>query len=170
VRVRFRSAVNPRLGTVADVARLDMRDMATMTAQVDTRFTAHERTLFASEGASGGPRWPALSPAYAKAKRRRFPGRKIMTRTGELRNSLTRKADPKHVAYSTLRPRAQIHVGTSDAKAAYHVGPLKNPLLPERDTLQHTAQQGAAYMVLVQAHLGRKLAQVARALSRWSRR
>lgn len=42
---------------------------------------------FATEGELVGG-WPDLSPAYAAWKARHFPGRKIMERTGRLRESL----------------------------------------------------------------------------------
>jgi len=52
--------------------------------QVD--FLAVERSQFATAGRG---QWPALSPAYAAAKARRFPGKPIMRRTDALYRSLT---------------------------------------------------------------------------------
>ena len=47
------------------------------------------RDAFESEGATGqSGRWPALDPSYARWKARKYPGAKILERTGRLRASL----------------------------------------------------------------------------------
>jgi hypothetical protein len=53
--------------------------------------------MFESEGAFAGRPWAPLSPRYAAWKAARFPGKKILTRTGQLRRaatSPTRRATP----------------------------------------------------------------------------
>lgn len=53
------------------------------------RFKDSERSIFASQGASLGRAWTPLSPAYAAAKDREYPGQPILQRTGRLKRSLT---------------------------------------------------------------------------------
>lgn len=171
MNVKARIEVNPRLRELPQVAKLDMGDMKRLADAIDSRFVTNERALFASEGASGGERWAPLSPDYAEAKRRRFPGRKILARTGRLRRSLTQKGDPEHVAVYRLAPRPVVEVGTEVEVGAYHApGPLHNPNLPVRDPLQHTPQQERDYFEVVRDYLVNvKLARVVRVLAAWSR-
>ena len=86
---RFSVDVNPRIRDLRSLFDLGNDDMRVLRDRMDTRFRRLESRLFASEGKSGGPAWPALSPAYAKQKAKKFPGRKILARTGRLRKSLT---------------------------------------------------------------------------------
>lgn len=55
------------------------------------RFGALERRQFDSEGRYGSGGWPALSPRYAAWKARHYPGKRILERDGDLRDSLTRR-------------------------------------------------------------------------------
>lgn len=50
-----------------------------------------ERRQFASQGAYGSGGWAPLSPAYARWKAKHYPGAKILHRTGDLEDSLTRR-------------------------------------------------------------------------------
>lgn len=52
-------------------------------------FFASEAQHFATEGRSTGGAFAALSPAYARRKRRLYPGRPILTASGRLRDVLT---------------------------------------------------------------------------------
>ena len=53
-------------------------------------FRKHERDQFRKQGKQTGPRWPKLSPKYAAWKRKHFPGRPILVRTGALRDALVK--------------------------------------------------------------------------------
>lgn len=55
------------------------------------RFAKLETRQFDSEGAYGSGGWPALSPAYGAWKAAHYPGKPILERTGDLRDSLTRR-------------------------------------------------------------------------------
>lgn len=55
------------------------------------RFALVERRQFDSEGTYGSGGWQALSPRYAAWKARHYPGKPILERTGDLRDSLTRR-------------------------------------------------------------------------------
>ena len=53
------------------------------------RFARLERRQFDSEGAYGSGGWAPLSPAYAAWKAAAYPGKPILERSGDLRESLT---------------------------------------------------------------------------------
>lgn len=57
--------------------------------EIEQVFYRIELEQFNSEGARGGQRWQALSPAYRQWKEKHFPGRPILVRTGTLKRSLT---------------------------------------------------------------------------------
>lgn len=73
-------------------------------AQIETRRFAQQ-----------GPGWAPLSPAYARAKAALFPGRPILVRTGQLRDSLTQRpfgidrVGPTFAEFGTNIPYAQYH-------------------------------------------------------------
>lgn len=58
------------------------------------RFAEVERRQFDSEGKYGSGGWKPLSPAYAAWKARRYPGKPILEREGDLRRSLTVRPFP----------------------------------------------------------------------------
>lgn len=72
------------------------------------------RAHFDSEG---GGNWDPLSPRYAAWKQRHFPGRRIMVRTGALRDSLdgpdarfsVRRVDRHGGEWGTKAPGAKAH-------------------------------------------------------------
>jgi phage gpG-like protein len=172
VKAKITSEVNPRLKTLHQAMQLDRREMDTMKDWIDTEFTQYEKRLFSTEGAAGGSRWPALSPAYAKAKQRRFPGRKIMQRSGKLRRSLVNKRDAAHVAKALLKPRRAIEVGTRNETAAFHISgsALKNPRVPHRDVMQYGPRQAARYAKAITTYLKDiKLPRVEKILAAWKR-
>ena len=85
MRANFRVETNPRIRTLGEMFKLDQKDMDAILLVVDSRFRKNERTLFATEGSSGGEKWP---PLKRKRSPKRFAGKKIMQRTGRLRRSL----------------------------------------------------------------------------------
>lgn len=77
------------------------------------RFKDSEKKIFASQGQALGRRWRALSPEYAQAKARQYPGAPILVRTGRLRASLTEKP--------IVRFRGNtMEVGTNVPYSEYH--------------------------------------------------
>lgn len=91
---------------------------------------------FASEGASTGPRWAPLSPAYAAWKVRRGFSSAALVRTGDLSRSLLQpnvhalgvwRATPNALAVGTTRQAALFHqLGTRRM-------PARPPIRPTRD-------------------------------------
>ncbi len=163
--------VNPAIRRVKDILVLNQKDMNTMARRVDIKFRPNERKLFSTQGASGGRRWKPLSPAYKKWKRKKRPGRKIMTFDGKLRDSLTKKGF-LHVAIGFLRRnKGFIQVGTHDIKAAWHGPPnrLKNPVLPTRDVLQQTPAQIDQYRQEIWKVMRAKFERAKRAIAKGAR-
>jgi len=164
------STVNPRLKSLDEAVKLQFAEVKTIALDIDKRFRANERKLFATEGASGGSPWKPLSEKYRKRKKKKKPGRKIMAFSGATRKSLTTKGSG-HVLRYNAKPRARIDVGTSHITPAYHLeGPLKNPNVPERDTLQTTDEQFAGYRDIISRYLRRtKWPRVQTIMNAWAR-
>jgi phage gpG-like protein len=85
------------------------------------RFKNSERKIFQSEGQALGARWRPLSPEYAAAKDRSYPGQPILVRTGRLRASL--------VDTPSVRFRGNtMEIGTNVPYSQYHQnGEGRNP-------------------------------------------
>ena len=162
-------SINDRLRELPSLTKFEPDDIRRLLVTIDSRFVRNETQLFASEGTTGGQTWEPLSEDYAAYKARKFPGRKILQRTGKLRRSLTTKGDSDHVAYGYTQPRATLVVGSANEVGAYHAPGVKhNPRLPVRDPIQHTPAQLRDYSAVMRDYLIIKLARYARAkAARW---
>lgn len=167
--------VNPAIFRVKDILVINQKDMNKMAKRVDIKFRANERRLFSTQGSSGGRRWKPLNPGYRKWKRKKRPGRKIMTFDGKLRDSLTKKGF-LHVAIGFMKRglfgrKGFIQVGTHDIKAAWHGPPnrLKNSILPTRDVLQQTPQQIDQYRQEIWKVMRGKFERARRAIAKGAR-
>ncbi len=173
--------VSRKVRTLPELMALDMDDMKTIEGWIDTRFRKNESRQFATEGASGGRKWPKLSARYKKAKqaKRKRVGRatrgnvvlrkKLMQLTGELRAGLVKRGHADHVRFSFLQPRPTVVVGTKNIKAKWH-GPIdkrgKPGVVPVRDVLQFTNEQYKGFMMLAADYItSKKLPRVRRALT-----
>lgn len=83
-----------------------------------------------SEGSKVGEKWPALAPSTQAYKAKRFPGRPMMVRTGDLINSFTNDKSPRNI----FRHRGnQITWGSRSPYAKYHqLGGTKKGRPPKR--------------------------------------
>ncbi len=100
---------NARLRRIRDRASNER----TMFRGLIARFKNSERRIFDSEGQALGARWRPLSPEYAAAKSRDYPGTPILVRTGRLRSSLTERP--------TVRFRGNtMEIGTNVPYSQYH--------------------------------------------------
>jgi len=149
--------VNPRIKeSFAAAVVFHSSEMKVVLSQIDSQFLRDETKQFSSEGSSGGSKFPALSPRYKKWKRRKFPGRKVMSLTGKTRKSLTTKGKG-HVANYGFRPRPNWEVGTTVVTAAYHMNlannPLYNPKMPHRDVMQMTRNQERRYTQIIAEYI-----------------
>lgn len=69
----------------------NVSDATALWDKLADRFASVERRQFASEGGYGSGGWPALSPLYAAWKAAHYPGKPILEREGDLKDSLTRR-------------------------------------------------------------------------------
>ena len=81
--------------------------------------------LFATEGRSGGKKWKALEPRYAKLKKRKYGRRKILVASGTLRKDVTQDT-PAHFFRLVREGRKAIaEFGVTNPVAGYHVEGIK---------------------------------------------
>lgn len=121
----------------------DLRDVW---ARVQPAFYKIEEEQFKSEGVKGGGRWKALSPAYAKRKRRLYPGKPILQASGKLYAAMTSES-PDSILIKT---KDEFAVGTSLPYAlAHQKGSGKLPKRPvvsfsnsQKKELQKEMQKG----------------------------
>lgn len=147
--MRHQVKANPRLKDLKEMFALQPAEMKVLVRTLDTEFVRQRKRQFATEGAAAGSKFPALSADYKKAKDRKFPGRKIMQRTGKMRRQFVTKNAPGHVAkwYNVGRGPVVVLGGQGrDAQvAAYHIqksgNPLRNPNLPDRDVMDSSPRQ-----------------------------
>ena len=78
------------------------------------RFVELQKKNFASQGSTMSGGWPVLSPKYGAWKATHYPGRPILVRTGELKESLAGKLGIREFN------RKSMTVGTQVAYAAFH--------------------------------------------------
>jgi len=93
-------------------------DFRSLWPEVAKEFYRAEIEQFQTEGAAGGAgTFSALSPAYAKYKAVKFPGKTILRRTDSLFESLTSADAPGAV----FRPvESELTIGTSVPSGIYH--------------------------------------------------
>lgn len=156
--VKVKVTNNPRLVDLTRMFALSDADMRPMLRDVDKLFRASQRTQFGSEGGSGGSKWPALSPAYA---RRKPKGKKIMALSGNLREGYTSAGHQDHHAAFDVRRRL-IEVGTRNPVAKYHQDAAK-----KRDTIQQTRTQLDELHRAIWNVLKLKLFRIERVMSAW---
>ena len=156
--------VNPRIRLLSDLFDLDAREMKVMTTEVDKQFRKNMKRLFATEGASGGKRWKRLTPKYAKRKRKKRRGRKILVYNRDMRDSITNAGHRDHVAEFSLNP-PYVEVGTNSDIARYHAE--GGGRLPVRNPIQQTDSQKRRYHQIVVKQLRIKMRRLLDALKQW---
>lgn len=62
-------------------------------------------------------KWPSLSEAYARQKEREFPGRPILVKTGDLKNSMTKQGAKGNI---TIIGKTEAIFGTTIPYGIYH--------------------------------------------------
>src|SRR5262245_53623171 len=87
--------------------------------EIEQVFYRIELEQFGSEGARGGSKWKALSPAYKKWKEVHFPGRPILVRDGRLKRSLSVIGAGGSDSIKEFRP-LELILGSRGPYAIYH--------------------------------------------------
>lgn len=90
-------------------------DLRPVWDKLANRFGSAMKRQFSSEGRYGGSGWAPLSPDYAAAKARMWPGQPILVASGGMRAGLTDQ--PFDV---DVREPHMFIVGTMDPKAEWH--------------------------------------------------
>jgi phage gpG-like protein len=93
--------------------------------------------VFALETSPDGDPWPALAASTVKEKKRLgFGNRKILVRTGRLRDSLTRVNHPDNIAkFRTFKSITTLTWGTRVPYGDYHQSDQPRTRLPRRKFL-----------------------------------
>jgi len=172
--------VNSRLKTLHEALRLNIGAVKDAAVVADVVYREQEKSLFASEGASGGSTWAPLSPAYkarkdrlfagaeatvkgiAKARGRKLTGfavaaalgaeNKILQLTGDMKRKFSTQTSG-HIAEGFILPQgARIQMG---AQGPEHFGLHARGAgsLPKRDPQQRTAEGDAALVAGVRRAL-----------------
>lgn len=123
----------------------NVRDARPVWEDLADDFAKAERRQFSSQGgyASGG--WSPLSPRYAAWKAKRFPGKGILVRTGELERSLTQR--PFGVEVIDAQAMA---IGSDVEHGGYH---QRGDGLPQRRPVELTEARRRDWVRRVQKHI-----------------
>lgn len=108
----------------------------------------HEKRLFASDGASGGPPWAPLAASTIAAKAARGQDPRILRATGALHSSLTDKGDAANIFHAD---DDGLEFGSRLAYARYHQHGTKR--MPKRKPLQLNETQKRDLLRILQKHL-----------------
>lgn len=140
MRVRARTNMEGfrRVRTMAEALQVGHDDLRgpvlTIFGQVHRKQT---KAIFASEGAANLGRWPELSPGYKAWKRRKYPRRKILVLTGDMKDRFVSPTNPYY--FQEFKPSARggtFYFGARSDKAAAHRSGVGS--LPIRDMITKT--------------------------------
>jgi len=111
-------------------------------------FRSTEDKVFRGQGAYGSrAKWKKLSPIYDEWKSRHYPGRPILYRDGDLKNSLASKG-ANHIE---IIKKTSITLGSNDPKFIWHQkGTIK---MPSRPPITFTKYQGNKWTNFVKEHI-----------------
>lgn len=113
-----------------------IRNVGTMLTR---RWQLLSRKQFESEGATGGGRWPALSPKYAAQKRRQFGGKTILRKSDRMfRSFVTRR---ENIAAATRAGKGFVYRYGSTVPIYPEAHQKGLGAMPQRSVLNPTSQQ-----------------------------
>jgi len=124
-------------GMVLDRFSHRLRDPVPVWEQIADRFVDLQAANFANQGKTMSNGWSPLSANYGRWKARHYPGRGILVRSGELRESLAeklgiREMNKQSMTVGTQLPHARFHqYGTSNMPARPLIG--KVPIQEQRE-------------------------------------
>lgn len=133
-----------------------VKDFRPVWDEVQQEFYRIEERAFTSQGSSQGKKWRALSPGYAKWKARKYPGRTILEREGDLRLSLTGKGDATRVKTATMyMEKSRVPY------AIFHQAPTPFRRTPVQLTQKDRAAIGMIFARYVRRLIGKSFKKVA---------
>jgi hypothetical protein len=165
IRVTVNRAAFERQRLAANAMSLKVGDIETSLTPLGVVHRRQMNAVFASQGAAGAAgRWAALSPDYAKRKRKAFGSRKILQLSGDMKARFTRASHPAYVQRVTRHgERFNYQFGAASDVAAAHLhgapemAPNRSsaarrvffgglaPHLPVRNMITKTASQFAEF-------------------------
>jgi len=118
--------------------------------EIVDEFFDGNRIVFQREGAVGGgfSKWAPLNPEYAEEKVRLGYPSKILQRTEDLKNSLTRRSDAN--AHSRIT-NSTAEMGTLVPYATYHKSGTKT--MPKREPIRITGNRKKRWVRIVKKHI-----------------
>lgn len=130
-----------QLGAKLDTLAKQLDDFRPLWDLLEENFYETAGYLFDSEGASGEHgKWAPLSPRYAAYKAAKWPGRKILERTGLLRESLTKRGA---AGQFLTQDQGTMIIGTTVKYAAAHQfakkRPIRRPIDPSKNDVERWA-------------------------------
>ncbi len=114
-------------------AAKDCHDLRPAYLEVYRDFLLTESAIFRKQGSP--QKWVALSPAYAKWKRRHYPGKKMLELTGNYRASLT--TETHKYALARIEPQRALFGSTDPVHHLHALGTKRK--IPARPAIQVTA-------------------------------
>lgn len=143
--VRFTFSVEGETQIDRTLARYadNVSDATALWDKLADRFASIERRQFDSEGAYGSGGWPSLSPIYAAWKARHYPGKPILEREGDLRDSLTRRP----FGVEVIEP-GSMTVGSGIPYGAFHQA--GSGRLPQRRPVELPESERRTWVRLIQ--------------------
>lgn len=162
-RMRPNPAGITRLRTLVQAARLDDSDKAgPLLIEMSREHVRQVTQAYTSEGAASGSVWARLAPGYAAWKSKRFPGRKILVRTGETRARFTKPGNPAFIRMF-LKPWRYQFGAVSAVQTAHEYG-IGSPgqRLPVRSILRKTPANIAAFQKVLVLFCVKRLRQIYR--------
>lgn len=163
VRMRPNPAGITRLRTLVQAANLDESDKrGPLLIEMSREHIRQVTKAYTTEGVASGGAWPRLAPGYAAWKKKAYPQRKILVRTGETRKRFT---EPLNAAFIRrfLRPWRYQFGAVSEVQAAHEYG-IGSPgqRLPVRSILRKTPADIAAFQKVLVQFMVKRLRQIYR--------
>lgn len=141
VHVRFSFFGEQQVGRTLEGFAERARDMRPAWERIRSRFIDYEQRWFDSEGDGD---WPPLSKDYGEWKARHFPGRKILVREGDLKESVLKPdIDIMEPSYAMF--------GTADPVAGYHQ--RGDGRLPRRRVIDISDEEKRLWVKIVERYL-----------------
>jgi phage gpG-like protein len=142
VTLRFEFYGDVQLARTLDRFATNVADARPAWEAIADRFAHVERRQFATEGRASSGGWAPLSPRYGAWKARNYPGRPILERDGDLKESLTRR--PFGVE---LILEDRMVIGSSVKYGAYH---QRGDGVPRRRPIELTEAERKAWVKILQ--------------------
>lgn len=106
-----------------DLATLDKPLVEKVVEKVASKWRGQSVKLFSTEGTSGGDHWEPLNPKYKEWKSKKYPGKKILNLTGDMRQSFLNKSHPDYIQKHDWKRNSStwsIFLGSKNEKALEH--------------------------------------------------